>query len=733
MAVNLSPVGGVAAQFFDNSGQVLTGGKLYTYLAGTTTPAVTYTTNSGITANSNPIVFNAAGRVADSGEIWLTDGINYKFVLKDSNDVQIAVWDNIIGINSNFVNYTLQEQTFTATQGQTVFTLTGGLQYTPATNNLAVYVNGSKQVAGTNYIETSTTVFTFVTGLNVGDVIDAITAIPVATNVISSVNVSYNQGGTGAVTTNVQAKLAQTVSVKDFGAVGNGTTDDTAAIQAAINSLNAVPKTTALSVNTGGGTVYFPPGTYLITPQDIHGNGIKVPCNMIIQGSGIDSTVIKLGANSMTGFTVYGDNNKISDLSVKNLNSYTTTYGINLSPLNANDTTTWTSITYNTVTRVNIDGTTIGLLLKPGPAAITPNGDSACWFNRILDVVFIRCYTGLLLASNALNNYGPNRNYFSDCTFLAGPSGSTGIIINDGDTCKFIACSFEGLDTGIYIANKSTNGYHSFYEPIFEGIATTVINSGTTKYAIYGGVTYAGGIVGSLPDIYLTNNVMIQNNAYHKIDSVYAMTHLGCGTVAPYRKFEVQGTNPKSGSQEIVGAFRSNDSDGSRLALEVALGNSGNWTGLSSINYSTGGVDLVLQYSGANVRPGIDNSSNLGSASYRWATIYAGTGTINTSDEREKQDIKDLSETEKQVAIAIKGLIKSFRFKDSIAKKGDKARIHFGVMAQQVAEAFKTAGLNPDNYALFCYDEWEASEGVESGNRYGIRYDELLAFVISAL
>ena len=65
MAVNLSPVGGVAAQFFDNSGQVLTGGKLYTYLAGTTTPAATYTTNSGLTANSNPIVLNAAGRVAD--------------------------------------------------------------------------------------------------------------------------------------------------------------------------------------------------------------------------------------------------------------------------------------------------------------------------------------------------------------------------------------------------------------------------------------------------------------------------------------------------------------------------------------------------------------------------------------------------------------------------------------------------------------------------------------------
>ena len=101
MAVNLSPVGGVAAQFFDNSGQVLTGGKLYTYLAGTTTPATTYTTNVGNVANSNPIILDAAGRVPSSGEIWLTSGINYKFVLKTSTDVQLWSTDNLSGVPSS--------------------------------------------------------------------------------------------------------------------------------------------------------------------------------------------------------------------------------------------------------------------------------------------------------------------------------------------------------------------------------------------------------------------------------------------------------------------------------------------------------------------------------------------------------------------------------------------------------------------------------------------------------
>ena len=97
MAVLLSPAAGVAAQFFTNTGSVLTGGKIYTYLAGTTTPATTYTTVSGGTPHPNPIVLDSAGRVPNSGEIWLTNNVQYKFVLKDSNDVLIATYDNITG------------------------------------------------------------------------------------------------------------------------------------------------------------------------------------------------------------------------------------------------------------------------------------------------------------------------------------------------------------------------------------------------------------------------------------------------------------------------------------------------------------------------------------------------------------------------------------------------------------------------------------------------------------
>lgn len=70
-----------------------------------------------------------------------------------------------------------------------------------------------------------------------------------------SEDVSFLQAGTGAVIRNVRDRLRETVSVKDFGAKGDGVSDDTAAIQAAVDAVFAA----------GGGTVYLPSGTYLVT------------------------------------------------------------------------------------------------------------------------------------------------------------------------------------------------------------------------------------------------------------------------------------------------------------------------------------------------------------------------------------------------------------------------------------------------------------------------------------
>lgn len=163
-----------------------------------------------------------------------------------------------------------------------------------------------------------------------------------------------------------------------------------------------------------------------------------------------------------------------------------------------------------------------------------------------------------------------------------------------------------------------------------------------------------------------------------------------------------------------------------------------------------GVVDRV--YYNANVPaffPIADNTNSLGRSTFRWSVVYAGTGTINTSDARLKQQDRPLYDAEKAVAIKIKSLFKAFKYNDAVNKKGEKARIHVGVYAQEVAQAFVSEGLDPNDYALFCYDKWEDEyeiildeEGNDTGetkliaaagDRYGIRYEELLSFIIAAL
>ena len=98
MTVGLSPVAGAGWQFFDSNGVPLAGGRLYTYAAGSTTPETTYTSSTGATANSNPIILNSAGRVSGTTEVWLTITTAYKFVLKTDADVQLWSADDISGI-----------------------------------------------------------------------------------------------------------------------------------------------------------------------------------------------------------------------------------------------------------------------------------------------------------------------------------------------------------------------------------------------------------------------------------------------------------------------------------------------------------------------------------------------------------------------------------------------------------------------------------------------------------
>jgi hypothetical protein len=135
--------------------------------------------------------------------------------------------------------------------------------------------------------------------------------------------------------------------------------------------------------------------------------------------------------------------------------------------------------------------------------------------------------------------------------------------------------------------------------------------------------------------------------------------------------------------------------------------------------------------------PSEDNAVNLGMSSRRWKQLYAGTATINTSDERLKDNIAPISD-EVLDAWGEVGWYQ-YQFKDAVAEKGEtKARLHTGAIAQRIESVFTAHGLDANRYGLLCYDEWSATpserdedgnvvqEAQPAGNRYSLRYEEAL-------
>lgn len=168
----------------------------------------------------------------------------------------------------------------------------------------------------------------------------------------------------------------------------------------------------------------------------------------------------------------------------------------------------------------------------------------------------------------------------------------------------------------------------------------------------------------------------------------------------------------------------------------------------------TGDVTIAGDTTLRRTVPVDDNNRDFGSLSLRWAEIFAANGTINTSDEREKTTFESMTEVEKSIALEIKSQLGKFKWNHAVEREeegGKKARIHFGIGAQTVKSIIESHGLEPFDYSFLCYEEWEyqpeerktPSEGdpegelirpaIEAGDRYGIRYEELLAFIISAL
>ena len=201
------------------------------------------------------------------------------------------------------------------------------------------------------------------------------------------------------------------------------------------------------------------------------------------------------------------------------------------------------------------------------------------------------------------------------------------------------------------------------------------------------------------------------------------------------------GTNPTSSLDTYV--IRMYDSENNTIGgLYKNISTNGNSAiRLYNPKWADGtilGVSLSYYSGGTRAwHPMTDNAVSCGTASYRWAELYAGTATINTSDERLKSNITAIPDEVLDAWGEVNWY--QYQFNDSIAEKGEtRARIHTGAIAQRIESVFTTHGLDANRYGLLCYDEWQAQpaerdddgniveEARPAGNRYSLRYEEAL-------
>lgn len=621
-----------------------------------------------------------------------------------------------------------------------------------------------------------------------------------------SADVAYQPSGTGAVATDVQSKLREFVSVKDFGAIGDGVTDDTAAIQAALNS--------------GATTVYFPEGTYNVSSPVMINSYTKM------YGDGMDTIIQKTNNTTVTltdpssGLS-YTRNccfyvNPAYVPNPDHPSGVDAATQVEVSRIRVRFTATFSSDSSAVFTTqlgralfqevyvagcdwaidavrlylTNIDrvvgrgcritgaGTSLNITSSGGGGT---TGNQYVWKlngveysvmsgcsgeDRVSAYRFDNCSLTLVSCGSELTtstgttgsfiDFGDNNNItVLDPVAYPVAAGATGPFISSSgvnNKVRILGGNFNknAGQAGVYDLWIQANGSEIWYEE-------TVFYDGTTTNLE---VQCNGAMNRTGSPAYVKSNGKITKFTPNNVSSPLLQSSFDLLNTATSNEIQTNFTTGGGVFDNLVFKYAANGSDDLRLikrgssssgsfgstaggadlllvggAGDLAVGTSSTSTGGVRIG-SSGTARLNVIY---HTYPGGDNLYTLGTGSNRWQVVYAATGTINTSDAREKQQIRGLSAAEHAVAVKLKGMLRAFKFNDAVEKKSDSARIHVGVIAQDVKAAFESEGLVAENYAIFCCDEWVAElddDGNEirpAGNRYGVRYEELLAFVIAAL
>lgn len=460
MAVFLSLFAGAGQQFFTNAGVPLAGGKIYTYGAGSSTPQATYTTSAGNIAHSNPIVLDAAGRVAGGGEIWLTSNLAYKFQIETSAGTIIQTLDNVSG----------------GVDGATLASSSG------------------------------------------------------------SSLVGFIQAGTGAVLRTAQSKMRDFVNVKDFGAVGDGTADDTAEIWNAIISLraNAVSILDTIGGSTitaySSGTVYFPPGAYKVTPDQFK---IYQDLGLILKGSGsrrtnnaVKGSTTLLVSGTSAGFGIQAYRNGGRGLTIEDMDICYETSAFTGSVIDVVDCP---GLTLNRV-YLGTYGITAPTRLTTAVACLRSTYDEFITLNNCVLSGAQRGWWSDDTRTELGNTFGGSVTHFNDCVFydfsenmvyhggsrtretvnftntvfnpIAVSPSSSGINMDNVDGLNILGCNFAPSTTEYPASQwlRATNVTAVINGNIFGDLAVSALLSGQislngNKFAGTAGPTIKSGVI----------------------------------------------------------------------------------------------------------------------------------------------------------------------------------------------------------------------------------------------
>ncbi len=525
-------------QGFLSNGDVNSGGLLYTYAAGTSTPLATYTTAAAIIQNSNPIVFDSAGRPPQ--EIWLLLGTGYKFQLNDSLGNPIATYDDISG--SNFTG-AINNQTFNATAAQTVFNLS--FSYVTGAKNLQVFKNGSHLVSGSDFTETSTTSFTLATAssANLNDVIDVYvfagpgiqgaTGPTGSTGSIGPTGVTGSTGATGPTgatgATGPTGSTGATGPVGASGATGaTGSTGSTGSTGAAGSGVGTVTTISFVTANGFSATIANPTSTPAITlgvtvAGVLVGSGGNVtaanantdflyPATALYFSnfkltSGAQFTTAATGVQVLAQFDASGfitHSNSATALTIGNSTITTATItNSNFTGTVSASTVVGGTITGATITSASMSSATVSGSLYVGGSISgatvvggTVTGStivSATVTASTLNLPLVNGYTETVNASNNVTAMSPT--YASGAVFFMSVTGATGLLI--------LPTAASGKAMEIWVSYNSSNAF-----------LVTAAAGTTIKWA--SGTTATTTSVTAKMDCYITyctdaTNVMIRD------------------------------------------------------------------------------------------------------------------------------------------------------------------------------------------------------------------------------